>query len=187
MLIFIFILFYTNKNICSFLFLFFYIQIKIYINIIMKQVLQKIKMEKQEHLILAVLLIIYILLDVQLPMMLTRAVDTIYGKIVLFVLAINIFFNVNKVAGVLAFVAAYTMIDRASKASGTFAMTNYLPSEAKKVLDFSKFNDYPYSLEEEEVARMAPIIQNDTSTGSSYKPILDSLHDAAPTDYDGVV
>ena len=122
-----------------------------------------------------------------MPMFMVKAIDTIYGKIVLFVLAINIFANVNKVAGVLAFIAAYTMIDRASKKSGTFAITNYLPSEEKKVLDFSKFNDYPYSLEEEEVARMAPIVVNETSTGSDYKPVLDALHDAAPTDYEGVI
>ena len=153
----------------------------------MKQVLQKIKLEKREHLILAVLLIIYIILDVQLPTFMAQAVDTIYGKIVLYVLAFNIFINVNKVAGVLAFVAAYTMIDRASKQNGTFAMRNYLPSEEKKVLDFSKFNEYPYTLEEEEVARMAPIVLNETSTGSSYKPVLDPLYDAAPTDYEGVI
>jgi hypothetical protein len=153
----------------------------------MKQVLHKIKLEKREHIVLVVLLIIYILLDVQLPMFMVKAVDTIYGKIVLYVLAINIFANVNKVAGVLSFIAAYTMIARASKQTGTFAIRNYLPSEEKKVLDFSKFNDYPYTLEEEEVSRMAPIIMNETSTGSEYKPVLDALHDAAPTDYEGVI
>ena len=122
-----------------------------------------------------------------MPMFMVKAIDTIYGKIVLYVLAINIFANVNKVAGVWAFIAAYTMIDRASKQTGTFAISNYLPSEEKKILDFSKFNDYPYSLEEEEVARMAPIVLNETSTGSDYKPVLDALHDAAPTDYEGVI
>jgi len=153
----------------------------------MKQILNKIKVEKQEHMVLIVLLIIYILLDVQLPMFMVKAVDSIYGKIMLVVLAINIYANINKVAGVLSFIAAYTMIDRASKQSGTFAIRNYLPSEEKKVLDFSKFNDYPYTLEEEEVARMAPIVSNETSTGSEYKPVLDGLHDAAPIDYEGVI
>ena len=150
----------------------------------MKQVLNKLKVEKREHMIFIVLLIIYILLDVQLPTAISNAVDTIYGKIVLYLLALNIFCNVNKVAGVLSFIAAYTMIDRASKQTGTFAIHNYLPSEEKKVLDFSKFNDYPYTLEEEEVARMAPIVLNETSTGSNYKPVLDTLHDASPTDYE---
>jgi len=153
----------------------------------MQNLLRQIKIEKREHLILSILLIIYILLEVQLPAFLSGAVDTIYGKIVLYVLAINIFANVNKVAGVLAFIAAYTMIKRASMKTGSFAMQEYLPSEERKVMDFSKFNDYPYTLEEEEVARMAPVVRNETSVGSDYKPILAGLHDAAPTDYEGVI
>ena len=152
----------------------------------MQKLLNKIKVEKREHLIFVILLIIYILLDIQLPTFLVDAVDSIYGKIVLYILAIHIFLNVNKVAGVLAFIAAYTMISRASKQSGTFAVRNYLPSEASKVLDFAKYNDFPYTLEEEEVARMAPLVRNETSTGSDYKPVLDALHDAAPTDYDAI-
>jgi len=153
----------------------------------MQNLLRQIKIEKREHLILSILLIIYILLEVQLPAFLSGAVDTIYGKIVLYVLAINIFANVNKVAGVLAFIAAYTMIKRASIKTGSFAIQEYLPSEERKVMDFSKFNDYPYTLEEEEVARMAPVVRNETSVGSDYKPILAGLHDAAPTDYEGVI
>jgi hypothetical protein len=144
-------------------------------------------MEKREHLILSILLIIYILLEVHLPRFLSRAVDSIFGKVALYLLALHIFFNVCKVAGVLALVAVYTMIKRASLTSGSFALREYLPSEERKVMDFSKFNDYPYTLEEEEVARMAPVVRNETSVGSDYKPILDGLHDAAPTDYDGVI
>ena len=153
----------------------------------MQQIVKQLKVEKREHLILVVVLILYIFLDIQLPRVLANAVDTIYGKIVLYVMAINIFFNVNKTVGILAFIAAYTMIKRASAQTGTFAMRKYLPSEAAKVLDFSKYNDFPVTLEEEEVARMAPLVRNETSTGSNFKPVLDSLHDAAPTDYEGVI
>jgi hypothetical protein len=145
----------------------------------MQKLLNKIKVEKREHLIFVVLLIIYILLDIKLPTIAVSAVDNIYGKIMLYLLALYIFLYVNKVAGVLAIIAAYTMISRASKQSGTFAVRNYLPSEESKVLDFAKYNDFPYTLEEEEVARMAPLVRNETSTGSDYKPVLDALHDAS--------
>lgn len=153
----------------------------------MQKILHKIKLEKREHLIFAILLIIYILLDVHLPAFMAGAVDTIYGKILLYILAIHIFLNVNKVAGVLALIAAYTMIKRVSMETGTFAIREYLPSEESKVLDFKKFNDYPYTLEEEEVARMAPLVRNESSVGSEFKPVLDDLHDAAPTNYEGVI
>ena len=108
----------------------------------MPNLLRQIKMEKREHLILSILLILYILLEVHLPASLSEAVDSIYGKVVLYLLALHIFFNVSKVAGVLALVAVYTMIKRASMKTGTFAMREYLPSEERKVMDFSKFNDY---------------------------------------------
>ena len=153
----------------------------------MTQVLNKIKGETHEHTILILLLIIYILFDVTLPMFMVQIIDTDFGKSFLYLMSIYMFINVSKVVGVLAFIAAYTMIDRAGKQTGTFAIRNYLPSEEKKVLDFSKFNEYPYTLEEEEVARMAPIVMNETATGSSYKPVLDALHDAAPTEYEGVI
>jgi hypothetical protein len=154
---------------------------KIYINIIMQKLLNKLKAERKEHLVFVVLLIIYILLDIQLPTFLVNVVDTIYGKVILYLLALHVFLNVNKVAGVLAFVAAYTMIRRASMQRGTFAIRNYLPSEESKVMDFAKFNDYPYTLEEEEVSRMAPLVRNETSSGSDFKPVLDEIHNASPT------
>jgi len=154
---------------------------------IMQNLLRKIKMEKREHLTLSILLIMYILLEVHLPAFLSGAVDSIYGKVALYLLALHIFFNVCKVSGVLALIAVYTMIKRASLSSGNFAIREYLPSEERKVMDFSKFNDFPYTLEEEEVARMAPVVRNETSVGSAYKPVLAGLHDAAPTDYEGVI
>jgi len=72
------------------------------------------------------------------------------------------------------------------KKSGTYALTNYLPSEESKVLDFSKYNDFPVTLEEEVVSQMAPIGNDGAAPNMSYKPILEGLHDAAPIDYDGV-
>ena len=75
---------------------------------------------------------------------------------------------------------------RSSVRTGTFAIRNYLPSEASKVIDFSRYNDFPVTLEEEMVKKMAPIVV-DNSSSLTYKPVLDTLHDAAPIDYEGVI
>ena len=45
----------------------------------------------------------------------------------------------------------------------------------------------PITLEEEIVSKMAPLVENNESSELDYKPVLDSLHDAAPINYDGVV
>lgn len=153
----------------------------------MKQFINTLKIDKNEHLVFIILLIIYIILDIKLPNLIADAVDTIYGKIVLLILSINIYANINKIAGILSFIATYFMIIRSSKQTGSHAINHHLPSEKSKVEDFSKYNDFPITLEEEEVSRMAPLVRNDTSTGADYKPVLESLHDAAPTDYEGVI
>ena len=72
------------------------------------------------------------------------------------------------------------------KKTGTYALNNFLPSEDSKVIDFSKYNDFPVTLEEEVVSQMAPIGNDGAAPNMSYKPFLDGLHDAAPIDYDGV-
>jgi hypothetical protein len=46
---------------------------------------------------------------------------------------------------------------------------------------FTAFNQFPYTLEQEVVAKMAPIARSGSSlVPASYKPLLDNLHDAAP-------
>jgi hypothetical protein len=69
---------------------------------------------------------------------------------------------------------------------GIHGIQNYLPSEQSKIIDFSKYNDFPVTLEEEVVSQMAPIVKYNDAPNMSYSPVLDGLHDAAPLDYDGV-
>lgn len=69
---------------------------------------------------------------------------------------------------------------------GAYGLNNYLPSEQAKTAEFSKYNDFPVTLEEEVVSQMAPIVKYDDAPNMNYAPVLDGLHDAAPIDYDGV-
>jgi hypothetical protein len=46
---------------------------------------------------------------------------------------------------------------------------------------FSAFNQFPYTLEQEVVKKMAPIVRSgSTLSKPSYKPLLDNLYDASP-------
>jgi len=150
--------------------------------------LKDLKAQTRQHVVLAILLIIYIVIDIKTPKTVTDLVDTMLGKL-LVITAGFMFFNFNIVLGILGIAAAYQLIQRSSVASGTFAIRNYLPSEAQKVIDFSKYNDFPKTLEEEMVEKMAPPVIDTSSspTNLDYKPVLDSLHDAAPVDYEGVI
>ena len=65
--------------------------------------------------------------------------------------------------------------------TGLGALQKYAPSEVKKMSQFTAYNQFPYTLEQEIVKQMAPIVRSGTSmTPASYKPMLEDLHDASP-------
>lgn len=79
----------------------------------------------------------------------------------------------------------YYLIQNYDSGSVSYALNNYVPSEKIKTMDFNKFNELPPTLEEDIVSKMSPILKNDysvllLSNESSYKPILNPLHDASP-------
>jgi hypothetical protein len=47
-------------------------------------------------------------------------------------------------------------------------------------------NQFPYTLEQEVVKKMAPAKESYDYTPSSFSPVLDDTYDAAPIDYTGV-
>lgn len=161
------------------------------------KLLKKIMKEEQQHeLLLTLLFIIYILFDIQLPSVLAKMVDSLTGNIVVALLALSVFVYTNPVIGILAFIVAYIMVLRSSTSTGSYAKKHYLPSEQNKeaqmkkyneASEFSKYNDYPETLEQEMVSKMAPLEDDSPKEKSSFKPIQCPGHDAAPIDYEGVV
>ena len=129
----------------------------------------------------------YIIINIQTPSTIASLVDTTIGKVVVIAIAFSLF-KVNVVIGLLGLIAGYQFIYRSTVSTGTFAIRNYLPSEVSKVIDFSRYNDFPPTLEEEMVKKMAPlVIDNHSGPHLNFKPVLDELHDAAPIDYEGVI
>jgi hypothetical protein len=70
---------------------------------------------------------------------------------------------------------------RSSETTGLGALQAYAPSEQKKMSQFTAFNQFPYTLEQEVVSKMAPIVRSGSSLSSaSYKPLLENTYDASP-------
>ena len=138
---------------------------------------------KKQHmgeLVLAILFIIYLIMGYKTPEPVANLVDTLVGKIVIFIIVIYLFSNANPILAVLALFVAFDLIRRSSAATGIDALKKYAPTEEKKMSQFSAFNQFPYTLEQEVVAKMAPIMKSGSSlTQASYKPLLDNLHDAS--------
>ena len=140
-----------------------------------------LKKEHMGELILVILFIIYLILGLKTPEPIASLVDSLVGKIVIFIVVIYLFVNCNPILAVLALFVAFDLIRRSSLSTGLGALQKYAPTEEKKMSQFTAFNQFPYTLEQEVVKKMAPIVQSGSSlTKPSYKPILENLYDAAP-------
>ena len=139
---------------------------------------------KKEHigeLVLVILFIIYLIMGFKTPEPIANVIDSIVGKIVIFVIVIYMFIHTHPVLAVLALFVAFDLIRRSSVTTGIDALQKYAPSEEKKMSQFSAFNQFPYTLEQEVVKKMAPIVRSgSTLSKPSYKPLLDNLYDASP-------
>ena len=138
------------------------------------------KKENMSQLSLAILFIIYLIMGYKTPEPLANVIDTLVGKIAMFIMVIFMFMHANPILAVLSLFVAFDLIRRSSAVTGIDALKKYLPTEEKKSSQFTAFNQYPYTLEQEVVKKMAPIVQSGSSlTKASYKPLLDNLYDAS--------
>jgi len=147
-------------------------------------------MEKKNmpQLVLVILFIVYLVLGLKMPNNIADMIDTTSGKIVIAILALALFAYSNPILGVLGIIVAYELIKRSTVATGSAALEKYYPTEAKKWSPFSPLHQFPYTLEQEMVKKMAPIRRSNTGNQKvSFKPVLDDLHDAAPVNYQGVI
>lgn len=140
-----------------------------------------LKKEHMGELVLVVLFIIYLIMGLKTPEPVAGMVDTLVGKIVIFIMIIYLFMHANPILAVLALLVGFDLIRRSSMATGIDALQRFAPSEEKKSSQFTAFNQFPYTLEQEVVAKMAPVMKSGSSLSqASYKPLLDNLYDASP-------
>jgi hypothetical protein len=139
---------------------------------------------KKEHmgeLVLVILLIVYLILGFKTPEPIANIIDSLIGKVVIFIVVIYLFMHCNPILAVLSLFVAFDLIRRSSMTTGIDALQRFAPSEQKKSSQFTAFNQFPYTLEQEVVAKMAPIMKSGSSLNqASYKPLLDNLYDASP-------
>jgi magnesium-transporting ATPase (P-type) len=146
------------------------------------------KKDNLGQVILVVLFLIYIIMGYKTPNNLANMIDTMFGKIVVGVIALVLLSMSNPILGVLGLFVAFLLIQRSSVATGSASLSAYCPTEEKRLSNLTAMNQFPYTLEQEVVSKMAPINNTvDPNTSSNFMPVLDNIHDAAPVGYTGVV
>lgn len=138
------------------------------------------KKTQSSQVILGLVFVMYLIMDYPIPESLASMIDTIYGKIIIAIIALILFVSVNPILGVLGLFVAFDLIRRSGLATGSTALAKFLPSEKSKMSEFTAFNQFPYTLEQEMVKLRTVNKTESISTPPSYKPILLSNADAAP-------
>lgn len=142
------------------------------------------KKDEMGQLILCILFIIYLIMGYKTPQPLAELVDNPIGKVIIFIVVILLFIHANPILAVLGLFVAFVLINNSSFVTGTDAIKKFLPSEAKKgcemsAYNFTAHNQFPYTLEQEVVKKMAPLNFGGSVTPASYKPLLEDYHDAS--------
>lgn len=146
----------------------------------MKEFNSLFKKENMGELILIIIFIIYLIMGYKTPEPIAIMVESIIGKIIIFIIVIYLFMHCNPILAILSLFVAFDLIRRSSVATGIDALNKYAPTEEKKMSQFTAFNQFPYTLEQEVINKMAPIMKSGSSINPpSYKPLLDNLHDAS--------
>jgi len=140
-----------------------------------------LKKEHRGELILTVIFIIYLILGYKTPQSLAFLVDNLIGKIVIFIIVIYMFLYKNPILAVITLFVAFDLMRRSSMTVDNNLIQSYIPSEENKMNQFTAFNQFPYTLEQEVVKKMAPIVQSGSvMKKASFRPMLENLYGASP-------
>lgn len=141
----------------------------------MHLVTELFKKDNQHQLFLGVVFVLYLVLNLRTPSVVSQVIDTTFGSVVLLLLALSMFMHVNPIIGVLGLAVAFEMIRRSSS---MFGYEQYIPSEAKKLKHMKAYNApdenrFKYTLEQELVAEhdKNPNITYENLGPGEYNPV----------------
>lgn len=150
--------------------------------------------------ILFVLLIVFYILGEPVPQSMGPMLSTKAAKIIIVVAALSLFAYTNVYLAILGLFVAYSLITHPTSnmtnmsnipnSNGSIIpqWSNAYPTEKKYPSPFSPHHQFPYTLEQEMVKKMAPMQKvNQDNTQNKFKPLIDNLYNAAPVNYQGVI
>lgn len=137
--------------------------------------------ERLPETVLMILMAVYIVLGLRVPDQIAYMIDSLVGKVIVILTVLYLFLHANPILAVLSMYIAFDIMRKAAQSSSMIdSLQAYAPSEEQKMSQFSAYNQFPYTLEQEVVAKMAPLVHSGVSMNpSSYKPMLENLHDAS--------
>lgn len=137
------------------------------------------------EIILFMIFTIYLVFPIETPQSLASSIDSPIGMIIIFIVTLYLFLYTNPVLGILYIFVAYELLRRSSSIvtgnAGHNAYIQYSPSQQRRDTDLKQMNPVKTeTLEEDVVAKMAPIGHSDPATyvDTTFKPISENVHNA---------
>ncbi len=125
-------------------------------------------------------LIAYLVLGLPVPEVVATMLAHPAGQFALVALVGGVAYAAHPGVAVLAAVAAAQVWTRSGAGAWTWGSDADRASQRREA-DIHAFNQFPYTLEQEMVALRAPLVGAGMPvTTPTYKPVLDTLHDATP-------
>ena len=134
-----------------------------------------LKQANQRNFLL-VLLILFIIIDVEIPNAMAEMLDTVFGKIITIMLVLALL-KINYILGVFGIIAGYTLLQRVAKKTGG-VYRDYVPNEYMKAKKLEVMNPIEHTLEEEVVKKMESKLKPNVFSKPNYQPTLNHIHDA---------
>ena len=124
------------------------------------------------QLVLAIVGILYILGDIHPPHEVAGLVTTPIGIFVLFASIVMLCRYTHPIVTVIYLIAAYELYERSHK-SHVRGTERKLPKDKHRP-ELTAENQFPVTLEEQVVKKMAPWVLHPSKTPASYKPVMES-------------
>ena len=151
----------------------------------MKNIVKALKKQEPAEIVLGILMIIFLLMGYKIPRSISYVIDSFIGKIVMLLIVVYMFMYTNPILAILAVFVVFNIMmnDYNTNYNTNFSTSQaiqYAPSEETKKSQFTAHNQFPYTLEQEMVKKMAPIVKPGSSINKAkYKPLLENTYDAS--------
>ena len=147
--------------------------------------------KNKPQMILLVIMIIYLMSDIQTPIGLTLQLRSVFGHMILLVVSVYLILRAQPVIAVFGLMTLYEIIKRGQTVpdAENIIVTpekqeEYLSdiilseeNKAKKMYEMNQFSEIPsmpLSLEEKIIKKRLPLVNKDEEpTNADYKPVLD--------------
>ena len=130
------------------------------------------------NLVVSLLLAMFVVFKFKIPDNMAVAVNSVYGHMLIVATTFYIFTQSNAVVAVLFMIAAYELLNRASDTS-MYTISQYIPSENKKLNMMESVNGFPATLEESVIDGAIPLASHDSTVdGTNYQPRLAACNGA---------